>query len=374
MRFLFLTNIFPSAARPTGGSYVAERAEAHRRAGHDVEVVALRMRPDLLLRTALRRTGRDDESGPVPGMTVADYRISSLEFVRQRWARDSHRLAMRAAEAVESVVDPTGFDIIHAHGMFRPPAGLVARILSQRSGVPYAVTAHGTDVNRGMEKRPQEFIDTFAGAKAAIFVSEALRSRAAELGASPENAHVITNGVDLTRFTPGPEERDPLVLFVGNLARIKGADRLAGLWPSVRAAVPGARLRIIGSGALANTLKDAFSTEDVELAGHQPREAVAEAMRNAACLVVPSRSESWGCVILEAQAAGTPVVATEVGGIPDALGDGGMLVPAQGEVEKALASAIVSTLGSEVDRRALRLRAEGFSWDEIARQEREAMG
>lgn len=374
MRILFLTNIFPTAARPTGGSYVAERAEAHRRAGHEVEVVALRMRPDLLLRTALRRTGRDDESGPVPGMRVADYRISSREFVQRWWGRDSRKLATRAADAVQKVVNPADFDVIHAHGMFRPPAGLVARILSQRSGVPYVVTAHGTDVNRGMEKRPQEFIDTFAGARAAIFVSEALRSRAVELGASVENTHVITNGVDLSVFTPGPEQRDPLVLFVGNLARIKGADRLVGMWPSVRAAVPGARLMIIGSGSLADTLEDAFTTDDAELAGHQPREAVAEAMRKAACLVVPSRSESWGCVILEAQASGTPVVATEVGGIPDALGDGGVLVPAEGDVEQALASAVVSTLGTDIDREALRRRAEGFGWDEIARQEREVMG
>ena len=374
MRILVLTNIFPTDRRPMGGSYVMERVEAHRRAGHEVEMLALRMRPDPLLRTFFRRTGRDDETGPVPGMTPVDYRMSTPMFARNKWGPSSMPLAQRVAREVERTVDVSSFDVIHAHGMYRPPAGLVADILSARHGVPFVVTAHGTDVNVAMAQRREEFVGVFERARAVMYVSPPLMERALELGAPRHNAVHVPNGVDLEIFSAGPDERGPEVLFVGNLAPVKGADRLCEIFTSVQSTHPDTTLSVIGVGPLDHSVRSDLAGTGATFLGQQPRAEVAAAMRRARVLLIPSRSEGWPCVILEAQASGTPVVATDVGGIRGAVGEGGTVVPHDDAVVQSLSSAVKRWLDAPADPVALRERASRFSWDEIARQEREAMG
>lgn len=373
MRILVLTNIFPTDRRPMGGSYVMERVDAHRRAGHEVEMLALRMRPDPLLRTFFRRTGRDDESGPVPGMTPVDYRMSSLMFARNKWGPSSLPLAERVARQVERTVDVSSFDVIHAHGMYRPPAGLVADILSTRHGVPFVVTAHGTDINVAMVQRPQEFTGVFERARAVMYVSPPLMERALELGAPQHNAVHVPNGVDLEIFSAGEGNRAPEVLFVGNLAPVKGADRLGEIFSGVRRSHPDASLTVIGVGPLDHSVRSALEGTGAVFLGQRPRGEVAAAMRRARVLLIPSRSEGWPCVILEAQASGTAVVATDVGGIRGAVGEGGTVVPHDDQVMESLTTAVDQWLEHPADPVALRERASRFSWDEIARQEREAM-
>lgn len=373
MRILVLTNIFPTTRRPMGGSYVTERVEAHRRAGHEVDVLALRMRPDPVLRTLLRRTGRDDESGDVAGMVAVDYRMTLPEFAWRRFARSSRRLSERVANRVQQTVDVSSYDVIHAHGMFRPPAGMVAQMLSQRSNVPYVVTAHGTDINVGMRRWPKEFVSAFRDARAVMFVSPPLMDRALELGAPRENAVHVPNGVDLDVFGAGAQDRDEEVLYVGNLAPVKGADRLPAIWHRVVRAVPGAHLTVIGVGQLDEQIRGPLEAMGATFLGQQPRHEVARAMRAARALLIPSRSEGWPCVILEAQASGTPVVASAVGGIPGAVGDGGRVVPDDEQLVEGLADGVVEMLSTPRDPAALRERASGFTWDEVARREREAM-
>lgn len=374
MRILVLTNIFPTTRRPMGGSYVRERVAAHRAAGHTVDVVALRMKPRFALRTLLRRTGRDDESGEVQGMLTADYSMGLVPYLARRRATDSTALATRVADQVEQQVDVASYDVIHAHGMYRPPAGVVAHLLSERHGIPFVVTAHGTDINVGMAQRTDEFRRTFEAATAVMYVSRQLMARAQDMGAPTSGAHHVPNGVDLDEFRLGQEARDEEILFVGNLAPVKGADRLPEIFDQVLQAHPRARLTVIGVGQLADELRSSLPEGSVIFRGQQPRAEVAAAMGRARVLLVPSRSEGWPCVILEAQATGTPVVATDVGGIKDAVGEGGVVIPHDDEVNGNLAKAVTRYLDHPADGEALRTRAAGFSWDEIARLEREAMG
>ena len=374
MRILTITNIFPTRQRPSGGSYVLERAAAHRRAGHEVDIVAIRMAPTPELRALLRRSGRDDESGDVPGMSVAEYRTNLVRFVAQHLRPGTPRDTRRVASKVMAAHDVSSYDVIHAHGMFRVPAGSVARELSARTGVPYVVTAHGSDVNMGMPRRAEEFTEAFASARASIFVSPPLMARAQELGAPSVNAHYIPNGVDLKAFTPGEPEREPILLFVGNLAPVKGADRLPAIWSAVERQIPSARLVVIGTGPLRASLEHQMRGMRVEFRGQQPKAEVARAMREAKALLVPSRSEAWGCVIVEAQACGTPVVAPAVGGIPYSLGDGGVLVENDDAVVESLADATMTILQNDRwENEPLRSRAEGFSWDAVAAMEREVL-
>jgi len=148
--------------------------------------------------------------------------------------------------------------------------------------------------------------------------------------------------MDLAPFlgptTPLPET--PTALFVGVLERYKAVDVLAEAWPSVRERVPSARLHVVGSGSL-----PAPTGEGVTWTPSLNTDGVSAALDAATVLVLPSRSEGMGRVLVEAFCRGRAVVGARVGGIPDLVQDGenGVLVPPGDSA--ALAEALARVLG-----------------------------
>jgi glycosyltransferase involved in cell wall biosynthesis len=136
---------------------------------------------------------------------------------------------------------------------------------------------------------------------------------------------------------PAPLPDRPQALFVGVLEPYKGIDVLAEAW---RLASPGANLRIVGDGSRASIVQDLGVRWDRSL---RPEE-VARALDESTVLVLPSRSEGMGRVVVEAQCRGRAVVGSRVGGIPDLVRDGenGLLV--EPEDPAALAEALVRVL------------------------------
>ena len=155
--------------------------------------------------------------------------------------------------------------------------------------------------------------------------------------------------MDLQPFlaTPvAPLPRTPRALFVGVLERYKAFDVLAEAWRRVATSVSGSVLHIVGQGALAPVAERLL--EDlpgrVEWSPSLAAEDVAAALDSATLLVLPSRSEGMGRVVIEAGCRGRPVVGSRVGGIPDVVVDGetGLLVPP--EDSGALAEALERVL------------------------------
>ncbi|OLT28512.1 hypothetical protein BJF82_03250 [Kytococcus sp. CUA-901] len=139
---LALTNLFPTTVRPMGGTFVRERLAAHRSLGTEVTEIPVRMQANPALRLLLLRTGRDPEITPAGATCGARYRLGVRDFARLRKTDDPHKWVLRAADAVERAVRGQQFDVMHAHGMFRVPAGAVAAEVSRRTGVPYGITLH----------------------------------------------------------------------------------------------------------------------------------------------------------------------------------------------------------------------------------------
>jgi glycosyltransferase involved in cell wall biosynthesis len=156
--------------------------------------------------------------------------------------------------------------------------------------------------------------------------------------------------MDLEPFTSSTPIRlpeRPTALFVGVLERYKAVDVLAEAWRTVVQRLPDARLRVIGSGTMSaavEALVADFPTA-VTWVPAVPTGDVAAALDGATVLVLPSRSEGLGRVVVEAFCRGRAVVGSRVGGIPDLVDDGetGLLVP-PGDVA-ALAAALVAVLG-----------------------------
>ena len=143
---------------------------------------------------------------------------------------------------------------------------------------------------------------------------------------------------------PLPEA--PRALFVGVLERYKAFDVLAAAWRRVASSVPGAVLHVVGQGALAPVAERLLEELPgrVEWSPSLSAEDVAAALDSATLLVLPSRSEGMGRVVIEAGCRGRAVVGSRVGGIPDVVADGetGVLVPPGGA--GALAEALERVL------------------------------
>jgi glycosyltransferase involved in cell wall biosynthesis len=210
-------------------------------------------------------------------------------------------------------------------------------------------------------------------ADAVIVLTRRLADRLLAAGLDPGRVHVIPSGVDLGRFAgprpdPAPDLPRPRVLFVGRLAAQKGVATLleaVGLLRS-RAAVV-----LVGDGPLRPALErqaDRLGPGRVRFQGFVPHAEVPAWLAAADVLVLPSVYEELGSVLLEAMAAGLPVVASAVGGIPDALAAAGRLVPPCDPA--ALAAAVDELLDDPVLAAELgdaaRRRAAAFSWDVLA--------
>jgi glycosyltransferase involved in cell wall biosynthesis len=207
-------------------------------------------------------------------------------------------------------------------------------------------------------------------------------------GVSPERIRVVPGGVDLERFSPGDRARAraalglpadrPLIACVRRLAPTKGVERLIAALPALRARVPGALVAIAGTGSLAAALRaqarDLGVEEHVRFLGFLRDEQIPELYRAADLSVVPSVAfEGFGLVVLEALACGTPVVATPVDGLREALEAFPASLAASSEpadIARRVADALDGTIASPSPA-ACRAYAERFAWGEIARRVRD---
>lgn len=208
-----------------------------------------------------------------------------------------------------------------------------------------------------------------------VVVSPSTRDDLVGRGLPRDRIVVIPNGLDHDRYSPGeggPE--DDLVVFVGRLEYYKGVDVLLDAWPRVLAARPRARLVLVGAGTAEAEMRRRASSDrsnaSVSFEGFVSEDAKIDWLRRAAVVVQPSHKEGWGLTVLEANACGTPVVATEVPGLRDSVrsGETGLLVP-RGDAP-ALADGLVRVLSDADLRQRLaagaRAWAERFRWDEVA--------
>jgi glycosyltransferase involved in cell wall biosynthesis len=189
----------------------------------------------------------------------------------------------------------------------------------------------------------------YACATRVVANSRAAADRLAAERVPAARISVIPNGLDLPRYEPRPEKRQPRkVVMVANLRPEKGHDLLIDAAAQLLTVVPDATFEIIGGGPELVTL---LTRADAAGVGHAfnflgPREDVAARLAAADIFVLPSRSEAFPNAVLEAMGAGLPIVATRVGGIPELIDDDktGLLVP-PGDA-RALADALQRLMAS----------------------------
>jgi N-acetyl-alpha-D-glucosaminyl L-malate synthase BshA len=269
-----------------------------------------------------------------------------------------HDLAI--ASRILDVHRDEGLDLLHAHyALPHAVSALLARDAARTEGpgtAPLVVTTlHGTDITIvGNEPSYAPLIRyTLRASDAVTAVSNNLAQRTREgFGGSPDRAmtiEVIPNFVDLDLFRPAaapPENGPPTVVHVSNFRQVKRVPWLVDAF--ARAAAPlGARLVLVGDGPeqgeARETARRCGIAQQVTFLG--ARDALPALLAPATVFALSSSEEAFGLSALEAMACGTPVVATDVGGVSEVLEDGvsGLLVPA--DDADAFAHALADLVG-----------------------------
>lgn len=258
--------------------------------------------------------------------------------------------------------------LLHAH---HGVSGALALPLVRALDVPMVVTFHGADATAkllpayaslaqwAIRRRAERFKRDTA---LFVAVSEFIRRKLIDRGYPSEKIVVHHIGVDTREFRPDPGvAREPVVLFVGRLAEKKGCEYLIRAMAHVQQSCPNLRLVIAGDGPLKGILHAlaASTLREFTFLGLQSHDQVRDWMKRASILVAPSVTASNGdseglpMVIVEAQAMGLPVVASDHAGIGEAIADGETgLMAAERDVE-TLARHIVRLSSDESLRLAI---------------------
>lgn len=367
--------------------YIVQTSTRMARHGVEVEVFTRATSSGLppVVELAPGVTVRHITAGPYEGLAKNDLPAQLCAFTAGVLRAEARR-------------EPGYYDVVHSHYWLSGQVGWLAR---DRWGVPLVHTAHtlakvkNAALARGDIPEPytrvigeQQVVDE---ADRLIANTSAETAQLVELyGADPARTATISPGVDLELFTPGPRKAaratlglplDAVVLaFIGRIQPLKGPDVLLRAAAEMMRRDPTLRerLRVLvvggpsGTGLAEPTALYRLAAElgisaQVVFAPPQGGPALVGVYRAADVVAVPSYSESFGLVALEAQACGTPVVAAGVGGLPVAVADGvsGQLVSGHHTADWA---DVLSAVALRPQRReelaaGAALHARRFSWE-----------
>jgi glycosyltransferase involved in cell wall biosynthesis len=214
------------------------------------------------------------------------------------------------------------------------PDAVAASMLNTFFRLPFFVKVHGTDVNENIKYgvRSRLMRKWLNKAKRIFCASNALAEALNQQGIVKEKLLVNYNGVNPEIFYPAVKDTKKVsFVFVGSLITTKGVNELFEAFLTCQKKNPELTLDILGEGPMKSVLTDKIKElgvgEHIKLHGSVSLPNVAEFIRNASVLILPSYREGVPNVLLESFACGTPVIATRVGGIPEVVNqDVGILV------------------------------------------------
>lgn len=270
-------------------------------------------------------------------------------------------------------------DIVLGYWIY--PDGYAAWRCARRLSVPCVVGALGSDIhvragiNAAFTRRTLDRVD------ALITVSEAMRRTAiSDFAAHPDRVRTVVNGFNTGVFHPrdgqamrarlGIDPSTRLILYVGRLVESKGLRELLAAFAALARSDPSVRLALVGDGVMRAELERLVESAELKdrvlLPGGMEPAQVAEWIAASDLLTLPSWSEGYPNVVVEALACGCPVVATDVGGTREILDErSGILVPPRDE--SMLADALREALSRPWDSAAIAASMHR-TWDDVARE------
>ena len=279
---------------------------------------------------------------------------------------------MNAKKALEELLEKEDIDIIHGHYLF--PAGAAAVEVGKEHGIKTYVTAHGSDMFELYKKQPfmrSPVKKVLRDADGVFAVSNALKHEIIATGVTgiANKTKLSWNSVDINKFSSKANdsfkkenklEDKPIVLFVGNLIKRKNVESLL---EAKKVSQSDYYLVIVGDGPLFKKLSKKVEEENIhDVIFTGSRNDVENIIPSCDVLVLPSYSESFGLVLIEALACGKPVIGSDVGGITEIINnDVGLLV--NPNKVSSIAKAIDTIIGDDDFRLILSLNARNRAID-----------
>ncbi len=255
-------------------------------------------------------------------------------------------------------------------------------MLARQLGIPAYVKVHGSDINviANMPSVRRQIVSWGKQVVAVAAVSANLGKKLQEIGIPESKIRIVYNGVDHQLFYPLPPEQlqntppvtnSKKIFFIGNLKKEKGCMDLLESFIQLSPHHPELKLYFAGTGAMLPIMKkhctDAQLQDRVQFLGKVKHQDLNYWYNTADFVCLPSYNEGVPNVLLEAMACGTPIVATNVGGIPEIITDDtGLLVPT-GDIH-ALKDKLDEALHRNWDHDAINRHAQQFSWEKNIQQ------
>jgi glycosyltransferase involved in cell wall biosynthesis len=370
MRITVITSYFPTSARPYGGNSAFQTLRSLKPHA-SIEVVCPQERyPDFPGLKPARYEPADPEWQP-PEFHTTYVSYPVLPIVTRPingWL---------CAKILLPYVRMTRPELILNYWLY--PDGYAAVKIGRELRVPVIVGAIGSDVRRRNDPITIHLVgETMRQADAVITVSEELRQQAIAQRVPADKVTAIRNGCDTSVFHPGDraaaragvgcDAASELIVYAGNLLVTKGLGELMEAFVELAKVRPRLRLAMVGQGPYRETLARRAAGAGMEsrvlLPGRCDAPGIAQWMHAADVFCLPSYSEGCPNVVVEALACGQPLVATNVGGIPELVNEAsGLLVPPRdaGALRQALEKALAKQWDSaEIARTSTR------SWDSVA--------
>ncbi len=279
---------------------------------------------------------------------------------------------MNAKKALKNLVEMENIDIIHGHYLF--PAGAAAVEVGREYGIKTYITAHGSDMFEVYKKQPlmrSTIKKVLKGADVVLAVSNALRHEIIATGVKgiSDKTRLSWNSVDINKFSDGRNDYfkreyqlydKPIVLFVGNLIKRKNVDSLL---EAKKISSTDYYLVVVGDGPLFKKLKKKVKEENIrDVIFTGSRDDVENIIPSCDVLILPSYSESFGLVLIEALACGKPVIGSDVGGITEIITKHVGLLVNPNKIS-SIAMAIDKVIGDDDFRYMLSLNARDRAMD-----------
>ncbi len=370
LKIAVVSRYFPSSAEPWQGRSAYQTLRMLARES-DVRVFYPNPSYPSLFKPRIRSYDKLEASKDAPDVNADYYNYSALPVVSRPLN------GWMAARVLLPHIRNFAPDLIF--GYFLYPEGYAALQIGRALSVPVAAVSIGSDIN-GIGD-PISAMHTRAVLREAdflIMVSGDLRKKAMAMGASPEKIRTIVNGCDTAVFRAGDRLAarqklciDPTaeaIVYIGRMDVKKGLFELVEAAASLRPERTNMHVYLVGEGPDRPVIQGAIDASNASGYIHSlpacSFDDVAIWMAAADLVTLPSYMEGCPNVVLEALACGRPVVATNVGGIPEIMSDGcGCLVPARKPAE--LARALASVLDRSWDAAAISAQSSR-SWSTVA--------
>jgi teichuronic acid biosynthesis glycosyltransferase TuaC len=386
LRILSLTTVYPTPQEPALGVFVRTRLQ-HMAVDADLKVMA-----PIPVFNYSRRLLNLQRAVPVRRWDGA------VEVICPRWIYPPGAGAWNAPFLFFQVLAPIvwtrrrfPFQIIDAH--FAHPEGVAAALVSLVLGRPFTITLRGSEQMHGHHWLRRQWMSwALQRAVRVIAVSERLRKFAISLGARPSRTVTIPNGIDTEVFHPQDraacraeyevESDERVIVSAGHLIELKGHHRIVRALPGLVNAGMNVALLIAGGRGRAGDYETVLRRDVANLGlgnrvrflGHLQPAALARLMSAADVFCLASSREGWPNVLHEALACGTPVVAADVGAVPEMIPSGALGIMVAPDDSRALETGLQKALAQPWDRAAIARWGQTRSWQQVAAEVLQEMG